>query len=217
MTSAPVVDSETGSLSSMSALIAASAPANRLATACDSGDIPSAIAAVADGASVNKEGITRGWLLLPLTAAVRNKDLPVVVWLLSVGADPNGDDVMWYGSIESTAAILQLLIDAGGDVSGESDGVPRLHAAVADNNEGKVRALLAQPSLDLTAICDDQTAEQSARSRCRTALADMIAQEVRETFVVVACVPLRLPLTVLRLLYAGRETSIAGTIRDCSP
>ena len=46
-----------------------------------------------------------GDTLLPLTAAVRNKHLPVVVWLQSHGADPNGDGVMWFGALCSTAAI----------------------------------------------------------------------------------------------------------------
>ena len=43
----------------------------------------------------------------------------MVVWLLTHGADPNGDRVMWNGAFYRTAATLQLLIDAGGDVNGE--------------------------------------------------------------------------------------------------
>ena len=46
--------------------------ADRLATACANGDLPSANAAVADGASVNAEGRTHDWDgELPLATAVQ--------------------------------------------------------------------------------------------------------------------------------------------------
>ena len=107
--------------------------ADRLVTACDEGDLPSAKAAVADGASVNEEGRTPGWRrpVLPLAASVARKHHDVVVWLLSHGADPNGVDVMFYGARNSTTAILQLLIDAGGDVNRKSSGDPPLFAATS--------------------------------------------------------------------------------------
>ena len=88
----------------------------RLVTACTTGDLPSVRAAVADGASVNEPGSVEGVYdaVLPLTAAVERKHHDVVVWLLSHGADPNGDKVLYYTATASTPAILQLLIDAGG-------------------------------------------------------------------------------------------------------
>ena len=73
----------------------------------------------------------------------------MVVWLLSLGADPNGDEVMYYGARGSTADILQPLIDAGGDVNRKSRGEPLLHA-VHGSSEDNVRVLLGQPSLDCT-------------------------------------------------------------------
>ena len=128
--------------------------ADRLVMACDKGDLPSAKAVVADGASVNEKGKPSDRVLgtwPPLAAAVSNKHHAVVVWLLSHGADPNGEGVMWNCTCNSTAAILQLLIDAGGDVNRESLGKPPLFTAfIGTASEDKVPVLLAQPSLDFT-------------------------------------------------------------------
>ena len=154
--------------------------ADRLVVACDEGDLPSAKAAVADGASVNEKGRTPGWRrpVLPLTAAVARERHDVVVWLLSHGADPNGKEVMFRCASFGTTAILQLLIDAGGDVNRESNHQPPLFWAVEDNSEDKVRVVLAQPSLDFTILFEGQISEQYARDEDKPALADMIAQEV---------------------------------------
>ena len=103
----------------------------------------------------------------------------MVVWLLSHGADPNGDVVMYNGAWCSTADILELLIDAGGDVNRMSAGEPPLFTVLDLNNcEDKVRVLLAQPSLDCTIKYCGKTPEEFARNKCKPALADMIAQEV---------------------------------------
>ena len=162
---------------------AADAPSlsDQLVTACISGDLPSAKAAVAGGASVNDEGKGPGWLfaMLPLAAAVDSGRHDVVVWLLSHGADPNGGYVIFHGAWNSTAAILQLLVDAGGDVNRLSGSRPPLVVAIGSNSEDKVRVLLAQPSLDVTATYDGKTPEQYARDEGKPAVADMIAQEVR--------------------------------------
>ena len=155
--------------------------ADRLLAACWNGDLSSAKAAVADGASVNEMGRAEGLYgaVLPLRAAVYSKRLEVVVWLLSVGADPNGDKVLYYCTRFSTAGILQLLIDAGGDVNRASWGRPPLIWAVqGTDSEDKVRVLLAQPSLDLTVTYKGKTPEQYARDEGRPAVADMIAREV---------------------------------------
>ena len=53
----------------------------------------------------------------------------MALWLLSHGADPNGDEVMYYDASNSTACILRLLIDAGGDVNRESFRYPPLVSA----------------------------------------------------------------------------------------
>ena len=154
--------------------------ASRLVSACYTGDLPSAAAAVADGASVNEEGEAPGWAgtLLPLSAAAYNGHHDVVVWLLSHGADANGHEVMYFAAYSSTAGVLQLLIDVGGDVNRQSWNVPPVFAAVDGGGEDKVRVLLAQPSLDVTATYKGKAPQHHARDEGRRDLADMIAQEV---------------------------------------
>ena len=141
----------------------------------------------------------------------------MVVWLLSQGADPNGYIVMYYGAYNSASSILQLLIDAGGDVNRESHGRPPLVAAVAgDNSSDNVRVLLAQPTLDFTIKCSDRTPEQYALDVGYPVLADLIAQEV-SAFWCVFELPMELALyatvlTALMLLWSTEgETSGAGS------
>ena len=152
-------------------------PADRLVAACASGDLPSALAAVAAGASVNGEGTGRdGDVWLPLESAVIHRHCAVVVWLLSQGAHTSGETtVMFYAAVCSAPDILQLVIDAGGDVSGASGGMPPLYFATREDN---VRLLLAQPSLDLSVMRHEQTAEQFARDQGRHWVADLMSREV---------------------------------------
>ena len=184
---------------------------DRLVTACYHGDLRDAVAAVADGASVNEEGTTPDChMFFPLAAAVYKRHHDVVVWLLSRGADRNGDGVICYGAYDSATAILQLVIDAGGDVNRTLLGVPSLLWAVrGDNSEDNVRVLLAQPSLDLTVAYGGKTPEQSARDNGRGVVADMIAQEVGARDPCFFSVPSEFTLALLWL--TGRETSDAGT------
>ena len=154
-----------------------------LATACHSGDLPSAKAAVAEGASVNEKGKVHGlgYPDLPLAITVSRQHHDVVVWLLSCGADPNGYGIMFRAAaMISTSAVLQLLVDVGGDVNRESHGRSPLYWALTSplNSEEMVRVLLAQPSLDCHLTYQGKTPEQSARDKGKPALADMIAQEV---------------------------------------
>ena len=155
--------------------------AARLSTACASGDLPSAKAAVADGASVNEKGRVPGWggSVLPLTTAVSERHFEVVVWLLSHGADPNGDKVMFHNAYNSTATILQLLIDAGGDVNRKSGGAaPLIWAILGFSREDNVRALLTQLSLDFTVKNNGRTPEQYACDYGTPVVVDIIAHEV---------------------------------------
>ena len=155
--------------------------AGRLTTACYEGDLPSAKAAVAAGASVNEGEQVPGWLLpmLPLAAAATRQHNDIVVWLLSHGADPNGWTVMFGGASHATAGILQLLVDAGGEVNSECDAVPPLVGVIRMNSEDKARVLLAQPSLDLTFRYSGMSPSQYARSWGKQAVAELIAVEVR--------------------------------------
>ena len=188
--------------------------ADQLVTACWDGDLQSAEAALADGASVSEKGRAHaGFCGLPLEAAVARQRHDVVVWLLSLGADPEGYRVMYYGARFSTAGILLLLIDAGGDVNRETYVLPPLFAAVWGNNwEDNVRVLLAQPSLDFTIKYDGYTPEQYARDKGWPEVADMIAQEVRRTFPFCSGSDAGADVVSVALLWlADRETSDAGT------
>ena len=153
---------------------------DRLVTACWNGDLPSAVAAVADGASVNEGGTPPRWreARLPLAAAAYEGHHDVVVWLLSAGADPNGDDVMFFGACYATAGVLQLLLDAGGDVNRECRHVPPLFWAVGGKVTENVGVLLAHAGLDFTVTYKSNTAEQFAHDNRKPAVADVIAQEV---------------------------------------
>ena len=105
---------------------------DRLVTACYNGDVASVEAAVADGASVNTKGRGSPFSAncLPLRMAVSMEHHDVVVSLLSHGADPNGDFVMCNGVLIRSPDILQLVIDAGGDVNRDSGGRPLLFWAI---------------------------------------------------------------------------------------
>ena len=166
----------------MSLTAASPSLADRLVTACFWRDLPSVKAAVADGASVNEKGTDGNGPLtwLPLTSAVTWQHDDIVAWLLSQGADPNGYGVMCDCASDSTAAILRLLIDAGGDVNQGGPGGPPLFYAIRDNKQEAVQVLLAEPSLDITATYLGKSPEQYARDTSSPALADMIAKEVSE-------------------------------------
>ena len=155
--------------------------ADRLATACFDGDLPAAEAAVADGASVNEEGKGPWGAASPLVSAIACQHWDVAVWLLSHGADPNGDYVIHYCVCESSFDILQLVIDAGGDVNRDSGDQPPLFWAISWNVEDAARVLLAQPALDLSVTYGGQALEQHARDRRSLAVAELITQEVSET------------------------------------
>ena len=156
---------------------------DQLVLACQDGDVAAAKAAVTAGASVNAKGEARYGRVLPLDAAIVGKHHDAVVWLLSEGADPNGDRIMSIGAFShaSTARTLQLLIDAGGDVNRESGSprMPPLFNAVNGYNEETVGVLLDQPRLDLGVTYSGKTAEQYAEEEYKPALAHMIAREVR--------------------------------------
>ena len=167
----------------------------RLVSACRDNDLPSAQAAIADGASINdwEEQKPAGVSVPgPLKTAVMSKQRDLVAFLLSHGADPNRSDVMYCSVRESTPDILQLLIDAGGDVN-QKFGVaqrPLLFSAVLVNDSESVpgtaadfvRVLLAEPSLDLDAKLDDKTPEMCAFDAGKPALGDLIAHEVKPGF-----------------------------------
>ena len=146
----------------------------RLMKACRDGDLPIAKALVTAGVSVNREG--DGWL--PLVPAVAYRSDAVVAWLLALGADPNGDKVMWAGAVHGAPDALQLLIDAGGDVNREYHGMVPLFWAIEAERHENVIVFLGQPSLDLTVTYYGSTALDYARNQGIPDIADTIAQEV---------------------------------------
>ena len=159
--------------------MSSASPADRLVTACFKGDLPAAKAAIADGASVNDKGTAPGYIpLLPLAIALYRHRHDAVTWLLSRGADPNGDAVMCYAAYGRPSHVLQLLIDAGGDVNRESRAAPPLFWATHSPGDDEVRLLLAQPCLDVAMTSYRRTAQQYACERGKPAFAATIAQEV---------------------------------------
>ena len=168
----------------MSSSGASPTPADRLVTACFNGDLPSAKAAVADGARVNEQRWLPAWqdAVPPLIPAVSMLHYDVVVWLLSLGADPNGDAVVVHGIWCTNIRILQLLIDAGADINRKSGGLPPLISAVSqcnrEGNEDQLRLLLAQPSVDFTVTHVNITPLQYARDSRKPATTDLITQVV---------------------------------------
>ena len=157
---------------------------NELSTACWVGDVDLARAAVAAGARVDVKGAPYGWPVpvLPLGIAMQSGHVAVIDWLLSHGADPNGDGVMvagvWYGCPDT----LQLLIDAGGDVNKPCPSEVPLAIAVRRARGATVGLLLAQPRVDLNASSGamSRTMEQLAAAYGEPDIALLVAQEVSE-------------------------------------
>ena len=110
--------------------------------------------------------------VLPLFVAAECQDFDMVVLLLSHGADPSGDSVMYCGVLGSSDAILQLLIDAGGDVNGHdliltAMAVPR-----------RLQLLLDQPLLNLNVKYNGVYPALYARMRGLAEASELIDYEV---------------------------------------
>ena len=147
---------------------------------CRCGDMTGVRTALDAGAAVNGVGCDLNRIQwTPLRAAVFSKHADVVALLLSRGGDPNGHKVMYSGVLNGTPDIVQQLLDAGGDVNAESFGVRPLFVAAASADDAVVRVLLSHPALDVSVTVEGKTAEECARERGRTAVADMIRDEVR--------------------------------------
>jgi ankyrin repeat protein len=141
-------------------------------------------AAVARGIPVN--GRNSKWGITVLHYAVRFKRRDLVAALLTTGADPNVKDKLgatsvWWSAVDSTADILQLLIDGGGSVNEPCDLDRTPLIALARNNchdaPARLQVLLACPELDLHAGYDGMTAEDWAVRRGHAELAAAIAEE----------------------------------------
>ena len=143
-------------------------PEESLWRACQFGRFAAAEAAIAGGACVNQSHGTS----TPLSYAVYEHYEPLVALLLRHGADPNSFGVMYHGARNSTARILRLLLDAGGDVNGCTIGskLP-LWWAFLDSRHDIVEVLLKHPRLNLA-----NDIQELARQRC--VLDKMVAREV---------------------------------------
>ena len=152
-----------------------------LVQACWCHDLPSAEAAIAEGADVNALGKSReGIAMIPLLAAVAHQHVPLVTCLLAHGADPNGNSVMYFCTASGMPDLLRLLIAAGGDVNRASSAWPLLFLAVRENRLDSVHVLLGQPTLDLAATHNGMSPEQFARDLPldRVAVTSAIEHEV---------------------------------------
>ena len=161
---------------------------SRLVLACDVGDVATVKNAIKNGADVNGRAKGRDDSpLTPLRAAVARRHHAVAAVLLAAGVDPNADDAMACCADTSTPpAILQLLVDAGGDVNRGSGGphpAPPVFLVLRDGQGDPspcLRVLLSEPGLDLavTDAADGKTAEQYARTKGKPGAADIIRNEV---------------------------------------
>jgi hypothetical protein len=141
---------------------------------------------VTRGIPVN--GRNSGWNATALHYAVRFKRRELVVALLAAGANANvksayGKTSVWAGAYDSTADIMQLLIDCGGSVN-EVDcfGTSPLTALVRYNCHdavARLQVLLACPELDLDAKFYRRTPEEWAVSKGYPEFAAAIAKERR--------------------------------------
>jgi hypothetical protein len=118
---------------------------------------------------------------------VQNKHRELVVALLVAGADANvkntyGATSVFLGAYNSTADILQLLVDGGGSVnepeSKSETPLIRLVRSIVGDAAARLDVLLSRPELDLDATWETMTAEKWAVSRGRPELAAAIAAEV---------------------------------------
>jgi hypothetical protein len=154
-----------------------------LSLLCWEGDIDDVKAALANGASANLVDVPLGQYT-PLAAAVTRRRLDIVKLLLCHGADPNGVLVMTEGCLCSSYEILQLLIDAGGDVNERNtDTRPALLFCILTscliNGTAKIKLLLAQPLLDLAKQYNGIGVSKIAKSEGHSVLADIIKREIK--------------------------------------
>jgi ankyrin repeat protein len=122
-----------------------------------------------------------------LHKAVWMKRRELVVALLAAGADANVKSNRGVTSVrlcaahDSTARILQLLIDGGGSVNEPDNfGQTPLIALVSWNNgdaAARLGVLLARPELNLDVTYKGKTAEQWAEAKGHLDLAQAIAAE----------------------------------------
>jgi hypothetical protein len=142
-------------------------------------------AAVAKGIPVN--GLRSNWAATALYRAVRLGRREMVVALLAVGADPNAEimrAIVWWAASDSTADILQLLINSGGSINGEKtedDETPLIALVrhIHGDAAARLEMLLAQPELDLDVKYYGRTAERWAMHKRHAELAAAIATERR--------------------------------------
>ena len=166
-------------------MAAASLLQQSLVAACTAKNFPEAVKLLSSGASVNAKGKSNSYaseFVTPLAAAVESQYRPLVLHLLSLGADVKHGRVMEKAAFGDSADILQLLIDAGGDVNMASNGrAPLVNAVRGNHNRTAVMTvLLAEPSLDLTITdTDGKTAEEMASTLKKPAIVAMIRAEVR--------------------------------------
>ena len=137
-----------------------------------------------DGADVNEpmHAEPGGTGVLPLAAALCGRSLDFVKLLLRHGADPDGHEVMLGCAWFCPRDVLELMLDAGGDINDLGDGVPLLCAAIGGGREDNVRLLLAHPLLELDQPLRGSSFEAHAVEKGKPAMAELIRAEVRGSY-----------------------------------
>ncbi len=147
---------------------------------------PEGVTTAVGSRNIPVNGRRSGDGLTALHYAVYRKRCELVVPLLAAGADPNVKDawdstLVWWGAADSTADIVQLLIDGGGSVNepdncGQTPLIALIWYDIGDVAD-RLGVLLACPELDLDAKHDGKTAEEWAVHDGHSHLAAVISQE----------------------------------------
>ena len=120
---------------------------SQLEDACLKGDLVRAQRALADGARVDGHCEKYPQIkLMPLSRAIGSHNRELICLLLSHGANPNGPYAM-HMAATGPRDILQLVVDAGGDVNSKGEtGWPTTFVAA---NSGNMRFFIHHPLFNL--------------------------------------------------------------------
>ena len=153
-------------------------PTERLAAACETGDVTGVSTAVADGANVNVKCVRDGDAAQPIALAIKHDHFDVVVQLLRLGVDASSGGYYYALAAHSSLAVLQLLVDAGCGIN--VPGFMTIIMAVAGTSSRgmeRLQLLMSQPTLDVGRR--PLTMDDEARRMGHVHVMSLVADEVR--------------------------------------